>query len=190
MKKLLLVVVVMFLCGCGSDVNNDYASYKLYELKSSDIVSYTYNMGYNNNVTYALADISEGEGFTTGLFYQVDENDYILLEEIESCGDENAHESSLYNVFNNDKLYTVRCLGASINEYTLNGTEVQKKELKFDESKVLETLEKDESPHYLESHKIDRVDVDYIYFEAVIHNGPSNVKVKCSFKDNKCELND
>ncbi len=189
MKKIIFsLICILLLCGCSVDEKDEFENYKHYQLKSSDIVSYSFNLGYNNNVTYALADISEGEGFTTGLFYQIGDNGYILLDEIESCGDENAHEDVAHNYFVNDKLYIVRCLGALIFEYTLNGKDIQKKELKFDESLIINELEEDGHPHYLETHRIEKVDANYIYFNANIHNG-SSVNVKCSLKEYKCELN-
>lgn len=191
MKKKLLIVLAVLLCGCGTKEKDDLDDYKHYQLKESETVSYKLNLGYNNYATYALADISQGEGCSTGLFYQIDELNYILLDEIESCGEKDAHTNQLYNLFFDDKLYFVRCLGSSIIEYTLNGKDIQKKELKFDESQILKDIEDDGSLHYLETHKIDKVDIDYIYFSANIHNiDNSSVKIKCSLKDYKCEINE
>lgn len=90
-----------FLCGCG----DKYKNYKHYKLKDDEAITYTVH--YDDvEANYAIADVSVLYGVTEmklyGLFYQVAENDYIVLD---TFGLQNSLNYSAK--FYNDKLYAL-----------------------------------------------------------------------------------
>ncbi len=182
MKKFLIILSVIFLCGC-SNKNNLYSDFEHYNLvdKEPKKVYTFYNKQEKN--TYVIADITlekQDEGGIHGLFYNVDLDDYILLDEIELCGDSTPElaTSDKYTYFYENKLYTLRCLGNSLIEYDLENHKFEKKELKFSYNESED----------LDIKYIEKVDDNNIYYIATIHNNYNGeLLVKCSLHNYICE---
>ncbi len=172
MKKLILTILLccsllILTNGCKKEEDN----YKHYNLLTYKDIIY-YNManseGWSQN--YAIANITpeHSEGFEYGLFYELDDDDYILLEKF---NDKVA--SALYN----NKLYIL--YGYKIYEYNLNREKIDKNKLEFKYYKSI-------SPETLRS-----IENDYIYFNAITDDDENkhiiNIDLKCSLKDLECE---
>lgn len=130
MKKLvLLFTITLILCGCD---NQEKDTFKHYDLKDKDINIYKYETEKTLE-TYVLADITPTpyESVLTGLFYKVGNDDYILLETLESSTME-AYKKNYMYIFYENKLYG---LGngdtPNIFEIELNGKNSKFKELEF-----------------------------------------------------------
>ena len=107
-----------------------------------------------------------------GLFYLIDDNDYILLEEF---NDIYSPQSKQY-IFNNNKLYVLKS-AAVVFEYTLDKEKISTKELnfKYDNSFIYEFLS---------------VNDNYISIEAAPANfgeDREHYKLECNFKTLDCE---
>ncbi len=196
MKKinlLLFSIISILLCiGCTKNkTENKFDDFEHFDLKEKSINSYTFE--YNNEKdTYAVADITISEYAMNGLFYQTAPNDYILLDDIDSCGDvsDATYKNDRYTYFYQDevnhenKLFIDRCVGLLLIEYTLNNENFEKRLLKFNTSKI-----SDNSLEYVMLTSIKKVEHDYIYFYATIHNTNSiDIPVKCSLSTLECEL--
>lgn len=171
MKKVYIILIfflLMLVTGC--EINDEqYKEFEHYTLEQKEIRTQTfYEEG--KKTEYALADISEEkkntEGGVEGLFYKVSENDYILLDEIEACGDISSklYLSEQYTYFykneetKEEKLYIVRCLGAKLLEYTLNKEKYEKRKLEFDTKAI-----SDDPLKYVEFDSIQKVSGNDIY---------------------------
>lgn len=131
MKKIIIfITITLLLCGCTGKKEQNY---KHYQLEDGYYNTYTYTNDNGNKETYALKDITleEYQSVVTGLFYKVGNNDYILLDKLESVITDASNQKSVYQ-FYEDKLYG---LGSGntpiIFEYQLDGTKSKLKELKF-----------------------------------------------------------
>lgn len=182
---LVFIIFCILLSGCGS--NNKYKNYKHYDLSNEETNSYTFHYDEGDQ-TYALAMIPNGETINTGIYYKIDENDYILLSEIESCGEsESVLLGNNYNLFykgkdNKAKLFVNRCMGKSLYEYILDGSNIKKKELKYDTSSITN------SALDLYISEIEKVDKNNIYYKATFDNPtPTKINIKCSLKNYRCE---
>lgn len=94
-SNLLLIGIILLLCGCNNDQYNDFEHY---DLVNKDLNVYNYYDEKYGMQTYALADMTPEnyESVLTGFLYKVKNNDYILLEKL---------ESSTRNAYNNDNIY-------------------------------------------------------------------------------------
>ena len=127
MKKILVILmIVLFLSGCG----DKYKDYKHYELKGDESINYTVHYD-DGEANYAIADVSVLYGVTEmklyGLLYQVEKNDYIILDTFGLRGSLN-YSAKFYN----DKLY-VLTVGSNAGNYvyTLNREKFDKKEFDY-----------------------------------------------------------
>lgn len=193
-NAVLFFFLILCICGCGNKKQIDqYADFDHFDLKNKNINSYTFH--YDDNIeTYAIADITlerHDEGGINGLFYKIDDNDYILLDEIESCGNQDdLYKYERYNYFysddknNQNKLFINRCLGGLLLEYTLEGENFQKKVLKFDTSNI-----SNNPLEYVMIDYIEKVDTQNIYYNANIRNTDKfDITIKCSLSNYECEL--
>lgn len=195
MKKLLIIfVAIIMLSGCGKDKYADFEHYDLAKY-SHKVYTYTrdpdaawYDLGNEN---YAVSSLSLDDdnvlGYMEGLFYEVGNNDYILLDSFMGCN--NCYNYDIYTYLYNDKLYIVRNSGLSIYEYTLNKENTTKRELKFNYDLIFDNYKELNPERVLIGNKIDSVDDKYIYFKDVYFYNISNLamNIKCSLDDLKCE---
>ncbi len=139
---IVILFLILYICGCGKKEEMDqFFDFEHFDLIGKNINSYTFYSD-DKRETYAVADITlerHDEGEINGLFYKIADNDYILLDEIESCGNQDdLYKYERYNYFysddknNQNKLFINRYLGGSLLEYTLEEENFQKKVLKFD----------------------------------------------------------
>ncbi len=180
MKKyvFILLLIFAFVTGCDSKKDN----YKHYSFMDYDINSYVY---YNDRTeeTYALADITPDkyESVLTGFFYKVGENDYILLETLESSHEDAYKVNSVYQFYNN-KLYGVGNGNTpGVFEIALNGKNSKLKKLEF---KMGDNFI---GPAQI----IGKVENNYISFYGYtsLENEPvANRYFKCSLNDYQCEI--
>ena len=183
MKKVLLLCLIsicILLTGCSEEKD----SFEHYDLKDKDLNIYTY-FSDNGKEVYALADItpSSYESFLTGFFYKIDDNDYILLETLESSQQDAYKKDYMYQFYDN-KLYGVG---------NGNSPMIFEIELKRKESKIKELefkIDEKTNPFLISS--IRNIDKDlitisgdifisehseYRYFEGSLKN------YECSIKD-------
>ena len=107
MKKLILMSI-MLLCLTGCNNEELYADYEHYDLKDKELQYYNCLDDEHIKRTYVVADITpeEYESKLRGLFYQVDEDDYILLDKIDLYYYDEGH-SRTYNAMYDNKLYVL-----------------------------------------------------------------------------------
>lgn len=187
MKKIATVIfIILFVCGCGKDNNKNqpeqvkhYNSndYNLNEYDPMKINRYSYTNQDGETYEYVITDISqeESEEKKEGLFYKNSDDDYILLDEIDSCGYSTAYNNKRYTYFYNNKLYIIRCSGGRALEYTLSEIKTVKKDL----LPLLNTS--------LRLVGIDYIDDKSIYYEGSIDFTGPHKKIKCSRDDYTCE---
>ena len=106
MKKFFsLVMLLICLIATGCQKEDD--AYKHYDLKDKDIETYVYYSDKRGKETYALSDLTTGDmTITTGFFYKVADDDFILLETLESSHNDAYKNKSTYQFYDN-KLYGV-----------------------------------------------------------------------------------
>lgn len=197
MKKIILLLLIGFLCGC-SLTNDPYKDFEHYDLSKYKHREFLYSRDttgpwYDNiSENYAISLlIPKGEeanalGFDEGLFYQVDDNDYILIDRY--YGDDSSYNSDLYTYYYKDKIYILR--DVYFCEYTLNRENTIKNEITFDYSSVQDkycTIDSD--PCNIYGRQISKIDDEYVYFREVSIRHVDNLKfdLKCSLKDYICE---
>lgn len=187
MKKIVTVIfIILFICRCEKDNNKNqpeqvkyYNSndYNLNEYDPMKINRYSYTNQDGETYEYVITDISqeESEEKKEGLFYKNSDDDYILLDEIDSCGYPTAYNNKRYTYFYNNKLYIIRCSGGRVLEYTLSEIKTVKKDL----LPLLNTS--------LRLVGIDYIDDKSIYYEGSIDFTGPQKKIKCSRDDYTCE---
>lgn len=188
LRLLLIFSSILLLNGCAKKGTN-LDNYEHYNLTGKDIsVVYNYYFEDNyKNYKYVIADITpkNSEVVINGLFCQISNDDYILLDTFESKGNRINyinHNTYIYE----DKLYIIRNIYSSkVMEYSLHGIDVQKNEflVEFDD-------------HRLILSSIEKVDNEYIYFYGRIYGSGSTainsnqyLHVKCSKTNHKCKIN-
>ena len=173
-KRILALILLcfIFLTGCG----DKYKNFEHYDLKDKDIMAYTVHFD-NGEANYAIADISDIVGYTEiqvyGLFYQVSENDYILIDQFSL---RNSPEDSvkLYN----DELYVLtQGEDGGSYVYKLNKEKFSKKSIQFKATDIV-------GPTMIEDIKDGE-----IYLFGMTFDGKSNISAnfKCSLDTYKCE---
>lgn len=187
-KKILFLI--LFCCIFFTGCRNEYKNFEHYDLKNKNITTYTFHYDNRDDI-YAIADITDIKndmGGIVGLFYKTNDDDYILLDEIESCGNTDSDYilSEAVNYFyqrkdnQHAKLYTSRCVGANLlYEYTLEKENISKKQLKFDYSDITNDVDT------INSSRILNVDDNYIYFDVSL-NSARQINIKCDFNSMKC----
>ncbi len=176
----MLIILSLIFCICGCEKKDPYANFEHYDLTKYDTtVRYIFAGESRIAQEYIVTDITpeNSEAAFNGLFYKISDDDYILLDKIDSCYPTEYKKDSS-NYFYLDKLYIIRCYGGTVSEYTLSGVETKKTDLisKFDTNLML--------------YSIHNIDKDYIYFGAKKgFDGPQQ-SIKCSKDNYKCELID
>lgn len=179
MKKIFMLLIgVILVCGCQNKENN-YDSFKHYELNQSQKDYYNYIDKNGKTEVYVIADITPEnyEYKLDGLFYEISNNDYILLDEIEN------NNSKVFQ--HENKLYVTACNSMCHYEYTLDKEKTSKKELNFKVSEVGKQLTlyeaidlKDNNIYYRAKMYDSSIDETYWGKEYVL---------KCDLKTYKCE---
>lgn len=175
MKKVFKVIpittllFVLVLTGC--DKKEEYSNYKHYKLSNFEdqkpmLITFHSNNGEKYN--YVVVE-KKDEGTSLFLLYQVNDDDYILLEEMSSPKDKEFTVG-----YNDNKLYII---SDNFNEYTLKKEKITKKNLKFFIG------EEEIGPA-----SITNVDNNYIYIDAYISGYHNITKTRCSLSTNKCEI--
>ncbi len=183
-----ICIILFTLCLFLFDVSDDkYKNYEHFNIEKYDNIKYTFE---NDNMlqTYAIAHLNNGEDERDALFYKLSDNDYIFITEVGSGDAELDFESNYFykdTETNKNKLYVHRTTWPSIIEYTLNEEKIEEKSLNFDLSKISKNSKIEDI------NKIEKVEDNYIYFEANILENNSEVSiniidVKCSLKDYIC----
>ena len=154
-KIFLLATLILCVCSCSNKENND--DYQHYNLSDKDTLStfYSYTNDNNQTETYIVTDVTptESEEIRNGLFYKVDDDDYIMLDEFSSCSNPNDYKNKSKNYFSLNKLYITRCSGGIVYEYTLNGTDTKKENL----SNIVK----------LQNANVKEVKDGYVFFEVI-----------------------
>lgn len=135
MKRNLLLVVLfisLFITGCGISKKEE-DTFQHYDLKGKDINMYVYHSDERGEEIYVLADDTTGDmTITTGVYYKIEDDDYILLEKLESSK-ANAYRSRSTYQFYDNKLYGVGNGDTPMYfEIELNGKESRIEEKRFD----------------------------------------------------------
>ena len=183
MKKTMILIIVIFsMCGCNTK-NDRFADFEYYDLSDkNEMVKYSFvDFNKKKNYTYAFAVLSD---FYEGLFYKINNNEeeYILLEEMRSCYATTEYKDKQKTRFYENKLYTLRCMGNSIIEFTLDEENTTKKELHFDTTKISDKI------HYVMFNSIEKIDEENIYYTGTFANTDRfDVPIKCSLTDYVCE---
>ncbi len=175
--SIFLLGVCILLGGCTKEKDN----FEHYDLKDKELNLYTYYNNSNQKEVYALADITPENYLSTltGFFYQVDDDDYILLETLESNKPDAYKKDFMYQFYNN-KLYGIGNGDTPmIFEIELQGTKSKMKELKFQVD--------GQTNHFLTT-SIRKVDNDSITISGDIFiDGHDEYKYyDCSLKDYQC----
>ena len=174
-----ILILVICLCGCNNENKNNFSNFEHYDLSKKDAIYHTY---VNNNVMnkYAIADITPDsyEMSVCGLFYQVSDNDYVLLDKIEST----AVMDDISKFYEN-KLYVIGMGDTPGNyEYTLNQEKITKKELVFEFSKG-----------FL-ARSIKNVNKNEIYYKVLTNDEDTSnsisIVLRCSLSTYKCETSE
>lgn len=127
---------------------------------------------------YAIVKENGVEEDTHYLLYQVSKDNYVKIEKISSCSHGDKIEKS-NSYFYNNHLYTLRCPIHHAEEFVLDETNVQRKDMHLDTSLI------DDKELFLD--EILNVDKNYIYYKATLNNR-KEIDIKCSLNDYKCEL--
>lgn len=170
MKKIFVLLALCILCFCGCTKQDKYDSFEHYDLLDKDTTSTNYSFYNDNNQkeTYIVTDITpeNSEEIINGLFYKVEDNDYILIDSFSSCNNSADYKSKEDNYFYNNKLYIIRCSGGLVSEYNLNGAETSKRDLS--------------SNFGILNASITDIKDGYVYITG------KNKKLKCSQKTYEC----
>lgn len=184
MNKRILICFVIILLSCGCSKEDEYANYEHYDLKGKSFEPYYYGNGDKPSDLYVLVDLTSNndEATVTGLFYKVDDNDYILLEKLYSATEEAYNKGFQYQFYEN-KLYGLGCWGSPmVFEIELNGKDSKLQELHF---KL-----KDSNKGFLIERIINNIKDDMIDFEGITSNEEHNffAKFRCSLTTYECEM--
>ncbi len=189
-----LIMLILFMCGCNNR-KTDYSSYKHYNLQENDKVHYAYMDENGKTQNYYLADISMDNDRNiaetrSGLFYQVDEQDYILLAEFYPARTDFNDNNNLsnYNYFYNNKFYKVETPEfLMITEYVLDKEKIEKKSLHF-------TIPNDVTYDRFYIEQIVKIEDNFLYFSGLTYKYdasiPTSFDFKCSLENYNCEVVD
>lgn len=173
----LMIVILLIAIGCSN--KNKWDGYQHYSLNDKEPILYSYYDEYTN--VYAVADITPEnyEVGVLGIFYQIEKNDYILIDSIE-CN----KNIDLIAKFYDDKLYVIGAVGNSgFYTYELHHENLKKEEVSFESRKKFTPIE------------IDKIEKGKIYLRAWTSDDEGKMavvsaNVECQLSNYKCEIND
>lgn len=179
MRRILyfLCIVILLLTGCTKEKDN----FKHYNLNDEDINTYIYHSDVRGKEEYALSDLTtEDMTITTGFFYKITDNDYILLNTLESSKKDAYSNKEAYQFYDN-KLYGVGNGDTPMYfEIELNGKDSYLEEKKFTYN------EKNVGPV-----SIKKIENNYIIFYGYTSTKDEAILrkyFKCSLNDYKCQI--
>lgn len=183
MKRDLLLItlfICLFITGCGVS-KTEQDTFQHYNLKGKDVNRYVYHSDERGKEIYALADDTIGSmTITTGFYYKIDDDDYILLEKFESSK-ANAYKSQSAYRFYNNKLYGVGNGDTPMYfEIELKGKESHIEEKRFDYNGKL-----------VGPADIKEIENGYITFygyTSLENEAMAGRNFKCSLENYKCEI--
>ena len=179
MKKLLvLLVIIISMVGCGKKQDE----FTHYDLKGKDKSVYIYYSDNRGREEYVLADLTPAshEACLTGLFYKVDEDDYILLERLEFDKKESYKNETVYKFYDN-KLYGVGN-GESPMYFEI---ELNAKESKIEEKNFMWNSQKI-APTSIKFIKDNKITV--WAYAAINEQATTGTYFECSLKNYECEI--
>lgn len=102
--NLLFIGMILLLCGCS----DEFSGFEHYDLSGKDLNVYNYYDDVRGKEVYVLADMTPEnyESCLTGLYYKISDNDYILLERLESSTFDAYKKDFIYQ-FYDGKLYGI-----------------------------------------------------------------------------------
>ncbi len=182
-KKLFLcMIVILLLCACSN--KDKFVDFEHYDLSDKDLNTYSYINDNGRKEAYALADMtpSSYESNLTGLFYKINNNDYILLETLEYSTENAYKKDNIYRFYDN-KLYGVgNGDSPMVFEIELNEENSSIKELEF---KINGT-----ENSFFGNMSIKNIEDDYITLSGYIfideHSEYKNFV--CSLNSYQCEI--
>jgi len=180
MKKLILLfAITLVLVGCSKEEQD---TFEHYDLKDKDVNIYKYETE-NKIETYVLADITPDVAYSslTGLFYKVGNEDYILLETLESSTSDAYKKNHMYRFYEN-KLYGLGNGNTPmVFEIDLNGKSSKLQELEF---RVKETNS------FIFCTTIDDINdkIIKLHGEIFIDERSQRKSFVCSLEDYLCEI--
>lgn len=183
MKSNLLLVtlfVCLFITGCSVSKKEE-DTFQHYDLKGKDINMYVYHSDERGKEIYALVDDTTGSmTITTGLYYKIDDDDYILLEKFESSKANAYRRESTYQFYDN-KLYGVGNGDTPMYfEIVLNGKESHIEEKRFDyNGKLVGTAE---------IRKIENGYITFYGYTSLENEAMAGRNFKCSLENYQCEI--
>ena len=193
MKKIkygLLAILFFFACGCSKE---DYSSYQHYDLQENNKIQYAYLDENGKTQNYYLADMTTDDDKTigetrSGFFYQVGEQDFILLEEFYPARTDfnNKDNLSNYNYFYENKFYKVDAPEfLSITGYVLDKEKIEKKSLPF-------VLPSDMTYDRFSIEQIYKIEDNFLYLSVLTYKYDeslsTSVDFKCSLDNYNCEI--
>ncbi len=177
MKKIVILLLsLLLLAGCKD--KKSYEDYEHYTKEEIETETHTDDLGClatdvlyvelpdeeGTRHNYALGKIPGSDKAGFGIFYQLDEDDYILI------GTFSKNSETPYPVAYGNKLIANE--GEILTEYTLNGAEIEVKKTDLDPfSKIFERS----------NPRIQSIHNGYVYFTS---------GTKCFLSTYHCELND
>jgi len=174
MKKLFLVILMLFIVGCNKDESIHYS------LKGKDVINY-----FENGKKYSITRIDDEiiETNYTGLFYKVGDDDYILLEKLENSNND-AYKNIGYYRFYDNKLFGVgNGKTPMIFVVNLDGKDSSLEELHF-------KYKDKTNPFFVFS-------IQDIHDETIVYSGyysenehSIDATFSCSLTDYTCEINE
>lgn len=193
-KALVLLIGIIVLLGCSKDKYADFDHYKFHDVEA--VMHSVIHNYYGGVDTYALANRGE-EVVVSGLFYMIDENEYILLEEISYQPNEPINfEDTKHFYFYEDKLYQLYYHGVPVVKvYSLDKEKTTSEEVRFttpykalkDDVPNKESIANQEDEPEFDS--IEKIEDNYIYFEGQYHyDREFEFVMKCSLEDYECEI--
>lgn len=177
--KLCLIIICVIVTGCTKEEDK----FEHYDLRDKDLNTYIYNNNNSGKEVYVLADItpSNNETCLTGLFYKVAENDYILLETLESNQKESYNKDYIYRFYNN-KLYGIGNGNSPMAfEIELNGDKSELKEIEYQ-------LWGNVNPFLVTEIKEINEDKIIYYGYAIVNESDSKSLISCSISTHECTI--
>lgn len=186
-KKGILIFVVVILIPLFIFATYKFIEYMDHRSLLSNLERYTFienekivKFFENEDQSYVISRYYDNSSSWSNLNLLLkDKNDYYILESIKKC--DTADDGS--NLYIKDNELYIHCIGKEgiIDKYLINDLNIEKETINFNFNNT---------PNISQLHmSIDNVDTEYIYLSSpfkVDNTITDEPKVKCSFRDRKC----